>query len=230
MPLKGLYLLINLFTISFPLIRSFEHRINYFSKWKYVFIAEGIVMLLFIPWDIAFTNSGIWGFNPKYLSGVYLFNLPIEEWLFFVTVPFSCIFIYESLKLLVKFYPGPRATKIISLFLIGFLLLALGLNTDKAYTSLTFLLVVVFILLGQFVFRLPFMGRIYWAYLFVLLPFLIVNGVLTGFGIPEQVVWYNSEEFMGFRIGTIPFEDTFYGFLLIALNIAIYLKLQGRVS
>jgi lycopene cyclase domain-containing protein len=56
----------------------------------------------------------------------------------------------------------------------------------------------------------------------VLIPFFIVNGLLTGTGLEEPVVWYNNQENVGIRLLTIPIEDTIYGFLLIGLNITLY--------
>lgn len=50
------------------------------------------------------------------------------------------------------------------------------------------------------------------AFVVALLPFLVVNGILTGFFTPEPVVWYNENHIMGPRIGTIPVEDMFYNF------------------
>ena len=45
-----------------------------------------------------------------------------------------------------------------------------------------------------------------------------MNGILTGSGIEEQVVWYNDSENLGKRLGTIPVEDILYGMTLILLN------------
>ncbi|HMW27388.1 MAG TPA: lycopene cyclase domain-containing protein, partial [Ferruginibacter sp.] len=62
------------------------------------------------------------------------------------------------------------------------------------------------------------------SYLVCLVPFLIVNGFLTAL----PVVRYNDVENLGIRIHTIPFEDSFYGMLLVLMNIVIYEKLKSR--
>jgi lycopene cyclase domain-containing protein len=62
----------------------------------------------------------------------------------------------------------------------------------------------------------------------MLIPFFIVNGILTGSGIEEQVVWYNDAENLGIRLLTIPVEDTAYAFSLILLNLFLFLKLTKK--
>jgi lycopene cyclase domain-containing protein len=92
----------------------------------------------------------------------------------------------------------------------------------------TFWLLAAFLLLNLFYWRSTFMGRFYVAYLVAVIPFFMVNGVLTGSFIEEQVVWYNNKENLGVRMFTIPFEDLFYGMLLILMNVTIYEKLKAR--
>ena len=53
----------------------------------------------------------------------------------------------------------------------------------------------------------------------ILVPFFLVNSVLTGSFIPGEVVWYNPAHFMGFRIFTVPAEDAGYAFSLILGNL-----------
>jgi lycopene cyclase domain-containing protein len=96
---------------------------------------------------------------------------------------------------------------------------------QRYYTSWTFIFNAVFITAIYF-FRnyfKTFDATVFLiSYCIMLLPFLIVNGFLTA--IP--VVLYNDAENLGLRIYTIPFEDTFYGMLLILMTIVIYEKLR----
>ena len=98
---------------------------------------------------------------------------------------------------------------------------------DRYYTSWTFIFTGAFILLLYSV-RKNFESfdavSFLISYAISLIPFLIVNGFLTA--IP--VVLYNNAENLGIRIYTIPFEDAFYGMLLVLMNIVIYEKLKTQ--
>ena len=72
------------------------------------------------------------------------------------------------------------------------------------------------------------MGKFYRFYLWHLIPFFIVNGILTGTGINGEVVWYNNAENLGIRLGTIPVEDSLYSLSLMLMNISIFEWLKGR--
>ncbi|MFC2114166.1 lycopene cyclase domain-containing protein [Bacteroidota bacterium] len=220
--MKGLYLFINMAAVSIPFLASFGPKIQFWHKWKSLFPAIALTMLVFIPWDILFTHRGIWDFNPSYLTGIYLFNLPLEEWLFFITIPYACIFTFEVIKFFLK--PDYRLswTKYISVFLASFLLVSGFRNIDLTYTSVTFIATGLFILAHQFILKSQYLSLFYITYLFCLIPFLLVNGVLTGTFLENPVVSYNNEFNLGYRIFTIPVEDVFYGMLLILLNLTFY--------
>ena len=72
------------------------------------------------------------------------------------------------------------------------------------------------------------MGRFYAAYLVILIPFTIVNGLLTGSWIGEPVVWYNNEENIAIRFLTIPVEDVFYGMLMLGMSVSIYETIKEK--
>src|SRR5690606_24042831 len=77
---------------------SFEHRIRYFSRWKQVLLASLAPAAIYIGWDILFTANGIWDFDDAKTAGQRLLGLPVEEWLWFFTIPFAVIFIHENLR------------------------------------------------------------------------------------------------------------------------------------
>lgn len=215
------YLLINLFSIILPLLCSFEHRIGYYKKFKGLFLGIFISGFIFIVWDIHFTDIGVWGFNPEYLTGIYIFNLPLEEWLFFICIPYASIFIYESTIFFLKStFLDNKGVFIAKL--LGALLIILGsIFFEKAYTATTFIFCGFFLSYLGWIEGSKFLGRFFFSYLIILVPFFIVNGILTGTGIKDQVVWYNDAENLGIRMGTIPVEDSIYGMLM--LLIAVYM-------
>ena len=221
------YLMLNIFSIAIPFAFSFDKRTQYYRSWGPLFSAITLTGIFFIIWDVYFTAEGIWGFNDLYLTGINIINLPIEEWLFFVTIPYSCVFIYVSFE----YYWGQerfsRLGRPVSAVLIIFLVIIFLLNAQKAYTSITFLLLAVF-LIFHFLLGTRYLGLFFISYAVILIPFFVVNGILTGSFIPEQVVWYNNEENLGIRLGTIPVEDLFYGMLLILMNVTIFELLRAR--
>ncbi|WP_373495409.1 lycopene cyclase domain-containing protein [Aquiflexum sp.] len=224
---KFLYLTLNLLTVAFPLVRSFESRIQYAKKWYALFPAIGITSLFFLVWDHWFTVIGVWEFNPRYLTGIYIFELPIEEWLFFLTVPFACVFIYEVLNYFIKNdILGSVARPITFILIPAFLIIGL-LNLDKWYTSVNFLVATAMLSIHYIFYQGKYLGRFYLAYMVSMIPFLFVNGILTGSFIEEPVVIYNNAENLGIRLFTIPIEDTVYSMTLLLMNITIYERIRN---
>lgn len=220
--MKSLYFLVLFFTVCVPFLFSFHPKLKFNKMFGSFFLANGIVALLFILWDIRFTQLGIWGFNANYVSGIYFFNLPVEEVLFFICIPFSCVFTYHCLT---KFYSftweittEKRFTAVIAvtLFIIGLICFR------KAYTASTFLSLSVLLVLIRFVANIKWLGKLFSIYTVLIIPFFIVNGILTGTGPDQPVVWYDNTENLGLRLLTIPVEDLFYGFELILLNLFLY--------
>ncbi len=214
------YLLIDLGCILIPFIASFYPKQPFYKEWKYFFPANIIVATIFLIWDYKFTEAGVWGFNPDYLTGIYFANLPLEEVLFFICIPYACVFTYFSLKYLIKNNPLSLYQFYISVILIVHLFIIGILNTSYAYTSITFLSTAGYLLLC-FMLKKD-LSIDYLSYLIILPFFFISNGILTGSWISEPIVWYNDMETLQIRIGSIPIEDTIYGMLLILLNIHLY--------
>ena len=220
--MKSLYLLIDLFTVIIPFLFSFHPKIKFYKEWRWFIPANIITACLFITWDIIFTKNGVWGFNDRYLTGIYFYNLPVEELLFFVCIPYACVFTYYCLNRFYKLNWKPITENVITISIV-ILLLATGIYYySRLYTSAVFISLPILLLAIKYFFKNDWLGKLFFIYPVLLIPFFIVNGILTGTGLDEPVVWYNDNENMGLRIMTIPVEDIFYGFELILLNIFFY--------
>ncbi len=92
---KYLYLGLMIFSIAYPLAQSFEWRLKLHKNFKAIFAGTLVMMLLFIPWDVWFTKIGVWWFRDDYITGLKIFQLPIEEWLFLIIVTYAFVFIKE---------------------------------------------------------------------------------------------------------------------------------------
>ncbi|MBR9998550.1 MAG: lycopene cyclase domain-containing protein [Cyclobacteriaceae bacterium] len=218
---KYLYLLLNLFAWFPPMSLSFDRKVAYFSRWKYLMPSILIVGILFIAWDILFTRWAVWGFNDTYLTGIKILYLPLEEWMFFLTIPFASVFIYDCIKAYFPQWKFSQAGIWIALFLAAILIMVGVLNLSRWYTSVTFILLSCLLFyLGYR--KVDYLGRFFISYLIILIPFFIVNGILTGSAIQDEVVWYNDQRNLGIRLLTIPVEDVFYGMLLVLGNIVLY--------
>lgn len=221
------YFLILAASLVGPLALSFDKKVAFYKNWKYLFPAMLIPAVLYIAWDIYFTQNGMWSFNPEYITGINIYNLPLEEVLFFFVVPYCCVFIYACIR---AYFPNlinkKYADQILMVLAIG-LLIAGVINADKYYTSWTFIFNGVFILIiysvRQYFKSFDALSFLI-SYAICLIPFLLVNGFLTAM----PVVIYNDAENLGIRIYTIPFEDAFYGMLLVLMNIVIYEKIKNQ--
>jgi lycopene cyclase domain-containing protein len=218
---KYTYLLINLGSILIPFIFSFHPKFKFNEKWKSTIFSLLTIAIIFISWDFYYTEMGVWGFNPNYLIGFKIFNLPVEEILFFICIPYACLFTYHCFKVLIPPFKIPYY-KIVITFLI-LLLMSFGfVFIHNWYTAVTFLSLSLILIYFQFILSANWLARFYFTILFLILPFFIVNGILTGTGIHSEVVWYNDSEIIGTRLLTIPIEDFAYGFLLLILNVHVF--------
>ena len=221
------YLFIDLACVTIPFFASFYKKHAFFKEWKPFFKANLIIALLFILWDSFFTNIGIWGFNADYLTGINLGNLPVEEILFFICIPFSCVFTFFALQFLLPKIQSNKVESFISYLLITILFIVAILNIVKLYTSITFLSTFVFLIILKV--KKVNLSYHYLSYFLILPFFFISNGILTGsFFVKQPIVWYNNAENLGIRISNIPIEDSIYGMLLVFMNIELYRYFKNR--
>ncbi len=220
------YLAINFFTIIICFIFSFHPKIKFNRHFKAFLLASVLVASVFIAWDVWFTANGVWWFNDRYLIGARLFGLPLEELLFFICIPFSCVFTYHCLDKFFKLDWNVNVEKIfvivsaVACFIIAYLF------KDRIYTLVTFTTTGTSLLILYFVLKARWIGKASFVYLILMPGFFAVNGILTGTGLESPIVNYNPDDFIGFRMLTIPVEDTVYGYEMILWNLFFFYKFK----
>lgn len=217
------YLILDLFSFAIPFLFSFEKKWMHFIRfWKPYFSAIFIVGIFFILWDIYFAYQNVWGFNDDYLLGIRWFKLPLEEWLFFLLIPYSSNFIHYSLAYFFpKFELKKTTTQSITilLFIISFGVFVW--NLDKIYTASSFGLFAVLMLL-QMIFQWEYAQKFYLSFIIIYIPFFLVNSALTGMFTENPVVFYDNNENLGIRVGTMPLEDSFYCFSMLYGSVLLF--------
>jgi lycopene cyclase domain-containing protein len=215
------YLKILFFSFAIPFIASFNSKIKFNNYFSSLFIALLISSIPFILWDIYFTYLGVWGFNSEYHSGILVINLPLEEILFFIIIPFCCLFTYFVLKKFKKFNLryNQKILRVVALILLVFGLIFY----EKAYTFIVCLFSALFLLNISYN-KSKWNGYFFSTYIIIsLIPFIIVNGILTGYFDPNTPpVWYNNDQIIGVKFLTIPAEDFLYNFMLMYANFFLF--------
>ncbi len=210
----------NIGSILIPFLFSFHAKIRFDKAWRYALPAMLVSAVLFLIWDYYFTSWGIWGFNDRYIIGKRFCGMPYEELAFFICIPYACIFTYHCFT---KFYADKingapwKIHHLIPIVCLVFIVL----GWRNYYTMTTSILLLILYGLHLFVWKSDYLNMFLFSYSILLIPFLITNGVLTGTGLEEEVVWYNDGHNLSTRIKTIPIEDIFYGMLLILLSVTI---------
>jgi len=226
--MKFTYLLVNFFSVIVPFAFSFHPKIKFNKHFSAFIKANVIAAIIFLVWDVIFTSKGIWSFNPDYVLGLNIFNLPLEEILFFICIPFACLFTYHCSTIFLRAKWNSTFEKYF-LGILSFMLLITGIIFwHKAYTATTFISLSIFLFVLKYYFKVSWLQQFFTIYPLLLIPFFIVNGILTGTGLEHPVVLYNDSENLGIRLLTIPVEDIFYGMELLLLNIFFNEKFKRR--
>jgi len=176
------YFLILAASLTGPLLLSFDKKVAFYKNWKYLFPAMVLPASLYIVWDFYFTGKGVWHFNEHYITGIKIYNLPVEEVLFFFIVPYCCVFIYECIRAYFPKIKDKPAADVILITLALILWVTGIICYQKYYTGWTFIFTAFFIAI-IYTFKKYFKtfdaALFLVAYGVMLIPFLIVNGIFN---------------------------------------------------
>lgn len=224
----SLYAWLMLASFVGPFTLSFDKKVAFYKSWGPLFTGILLNGIIFILWDGWFARTGVWGFNTNYVWDVFINDLPLEEWSFFIIVPYASVFIYACLKAYMPKQPFQNIKHHLTLLFLIFTFILAALNSDKAYTFWNCFIASMLLLVHYLFLKREWMGYFWLAYFIHLIPFFIINGILTGMATPEPVVWYNNDENLGIRLVTIPIEDSIYALTCLLLPITVMEWLQQK--
>lgn len=219
------YLLILIGILAVALLFSFDKKYTLPRKIKYMVPAIIFTGAIFIIIDLRFEQLAIWRFNSEFTLGINILNLPVEEWLYFISVPFLGVSLYEYLNFRLANFEYPKVFLALSLFLLILFAIVAYVSRQKLYPFFMFFLLAIY--LGYTIFRerfLKHLTKFYLAFFILLLPFFIISGLLTALPIIE----YNPDYNLGIRLFSIPLENFVSLFLLLLMNTTIYEYLKER--
>ncbi len=217
---KHIYSIIALVSVAGPVALSFDEKIHFWTHAPAVGLAILTVGLLYLLWDAYVTARGDWQFNPVYTGSFRIAGLPIGEILFFIAIPYACLFVYE---VVVGYFGTTTWFEVDPVSLYAGAMVFVGaawLFRNLGYTFIAMISVAVFLstlalsnpaLVGTSAFW------IWTALSFVL--FVLVDGLYTWL----PTIFYNPKAMWGLRVGTIPLEDFFYNLSYLGLTLSFYL-------
>jgi isorenieratene synthase len=225
--MKAEYLLFDLVMIAAPVVLSCIRGPTFFvHRWARAAVAIVVGAAPWVLWDVLVAERH-WWFAEDYTLGPSVLGLPLEEWGFFVAVPFACLYTWE---ILVRGPQGQPHPLLRWAWVAVAALLPLGvwvfLATGREYTGLSLACMgaaaSVDVGLRTHLLRRPRT----WAYLAVVSLFTVVfNNFLTG----RPIVLYDASYQLDWRVVTMPIEDLGFGLGLMITVTAIYAWLGEQV-
>jgi lycopene cyclase domain-containing protein len=220
------YLLVDLGLLLFSVLLFSIKKLNFAGQSKFIILAVLINVFAFsVPTEFL-TQLKVIVYNPPYLTGMMLWQLPVEELLLSFLLPLCGIAIYLLLNIR---YPDNKPDKYslaLSNILLGVCIAMLYFGHQKLYTVFSFAILLVFLLYIEYVNKIRFMYRFYRAYLVSLVPFYISYGILTSF----PMFQFTEEETLNFNLVHIPFESHFYFMAMLLLSIYLFELFKSRAS
>lgn len=92
------YITVLILSGSVPFFLSFWPQLKFYRNLSSLICSISLILIIFGTWDVVAVYRGHWSFNPEDVWALRIINLPLEEVLFFVVIPFCCIFTWEVIK------------------------------------------------------------------------------------------------------------------------------------
>ena len=107
---------------------------------KYMIPGILFSVIIYIIWGTRFNQIGVYSYNPEYTTGITLWDLPMENWIFLFVVSFVFLQVYNWIKIRFAAFEKPNLFLAISLVLVVIFGLSAFIFRQKLYSFFTFFL------------------------------------------------------------------------------------------
>jgi lycopene cyclase domain-containing protein len=218
--MKSEYLLFNILIILIPITISLVFPRYNISNIPRIIRASVFGSLPILLFDFLVAGY-FWKYNPKYILGINIFSLPLEELFFFITIPFAIIYAWQQFKKITKKEQHTSNTsKHLILQVLLILLIFYATLTALYYTA--GVLIMTLLVINNTWIKNNLLDKTGIKFIGLVAIFtLIFNWYLTY----RPIVIYNTQVKTNLLITTIPIEDFFFSFILTALVVFTYEKI-----
>jgi lycopene cyclase domain-containing protein len=218
------YLLLALGILVIPMVLLFVKKTSFNQTIKFAIPAVLITGLAFSIFATVLVMVGVWNFHPAYLTGISLWKIPVEEFLFSMAISLAGIGVYVSLN---AFFPNNALDKFslsFSNLLMGICVAMLIFTYTKWYSAISFGVLFVLIFYIEYLNKLRFTYKFYRAFLAVLVLFYIAYGVISTL----PVISYT--EVINLKLGAIPFESHFYFMGMLLMSVYLFELFKSKAK
>lgn len=223
-----LFLLINLIALLIPVLFSIWKKTFREINWLALIVAILCSGTFFVLRNYYLIHIGVKVYNPEHLIGSYIFGMPIEDILFFVTVPYAFIFIYRWTTKYFKHLEIQQFTYVFSLILTLTSILLSVVYYDHIYTFLTVSVLAIFNGVVYFGYTPKWYSKFLIAFFLVTLHYILIDGIIT-LSVENKIVFHAEDSVIGLYFFSIPIEDLLGFFLLFLMVTTCYEVFQKKL-
>jgi len=93
------YLAMLAFTVAGSWWLEWAFKLRVLRRIRFTLSTIAPISIFFLVWDALAIHLSHWEFDSNQILGIYLaFNIPLEEFLFFLAVPLAIILTYEGVR------------------------------------------------------------------------------------------------------------------------------------
>lgn len=218
------YLLLALGILVIPVVLLFVKKTSFNQTIKFAIPAVLITGLAFSIFATVLVIAGVWSFHPAYLTGISLWKIPVEEFLFSTAISLAGIGVYVTLN---AFFPNNGLDKFslsFSNLLMGICVAMLIFTYTKWYSAISFGALFVLIFYIEYLNKLRFTYKFYRGFLVALILFYIAYGLISAL----PVISYT--DVINLKLGAIPFESHFYFMGMLLMSVYLFELFKSRAK